>query len=56
MVKGCPLIEAQGKDFIEEEWKLNKEIIDWLSLKTLVAVCDWLSLGFDFLTLRHLQA
>ena len=34
----------------------GKPIIDWLQLKTSLAVCDWSSLGFNFMTARHLQA
>lgn len=52
---------ARGKTFIEKRWKQNKEI-NYLAMafalfeKAYLAVGDWLSLGYDFLTLSHFQA
>ena len=43
-------IAAQGETFIEKRRKEDKEITVWLKQKAWLAVCDWLSLGFNFIT------
>lgn len=61
--RSLPPAGAKGKTFIEKRPKPSKEVI-WLAVayavaafgEAGVAVYDWLSLGFDFLILRHLQA
>lgn len=55
VVKSIPLTRA-GETLTEKRQKQSKEIIDWLQFKVQLAVCDLLSLGFDFIILRHLQA
>ena len=62
VVGRAPLIEAGGKTFLGKRQKQSKEII-WLAAasvgvffeKVKLAVCDWLSLGFSFLTFRHFR-
>ena len=58
----CPtgVVRSSGKISTEKGWKQSKEMIWWaLSLsialfgKAQVSVCDWLSLGFNYLSLRH---
>lgn len=43
----------QEKDCIEKSAEAKK-LFDWL--KAVLAICAWLSLGFDFIILRHLHA
>lgn len=45
--------EMGERFFIEEKWKQRKEIIDYLLLKASLAVCDWMSLSFNFVALIH---
>lgn len=40
----------------EKALEQSKNIIDWLQPPAWLVVCGGLSLGFDFVTLRHLQA
>ena len=49
--------KSWGQTFTEKRQKQSKEIIDWPEVKALLsAACDRLGLGFNFVTLRHLQA
>lgn len=61
VVGRAPLIEAGG-DFSRGEAEAKEGTFDWLQLqwvcsleKVKLAVCDWLSLGFSFLTFRHFR-
>lgn len=55
VVWSIPLTGAGGETFIEKKWKPSKEIIDWLQPKAYLAVCYWLSIGFNFVSQGHLQ-
>ena len=49
----------QGQElgnFIEKRQKQSKEIIDQLKLQSKSAAFDWVTLEFDFVTLRQMQA
>lgn len=56
MVRDARRTGARGRTYIEKVRKQREEMIDWLELKAWLAVRDWLSLDFDFRTLRHLEA
>ena len=62
VVRSAPLTGARGNFHrAESEAKQRNYLIGFglsicLVWKSLMAVCDWLFVGFDFLTLKHFKA
>jgi len=56
VVRNATLRGVQGDSFKPKRRKQRMEIFNWLQMKAELVAGDLLSLGFNFVNLKHLQA